>query len=272
MDLRLAWAELSACRRSPWVLLPWNATINSSLCSLSAIAASSDWLRPTLVLELLLAVTREASLACTLLVLLLLVLLLLLLLLVFAVCWAYCKLLLRVSLAGEVAVALLFLASTSSGNRSWIVFQSTVFMVQALPLLQQFSKLGQEFYATFFQAKCKKSTWIMLKTKGRPLATVYLISCLHFGHFFPHFVAAHFRHLMQKLRITRHRDQIVQLLECRILFFPLRAQIQNPQSAIHLSDYSLLIFSVSILIHLAHLTLLFRILKSLCIKTTPRVF
>lgn len=181
--LRLARAERSA--RSCCSRLPWNATLNSSLCNLKAMAASSDWLGPILLLKLLvsLSVTWEEAWAAFLLMLLLLMFVLLL----------FCsELLLWVLPPGGVAATalLLFRASTSSGNRSWIVFHSTVFMVQDLALLQQWRLPLRWRWSIFCSSRRRKSS-------GKD----YLISCLHFGHRFPHLLAADFKHLMQKLRI-----------------------------------------------------------------------
>lgn len=62
-------------------------------------------------------------------------------------------------LAEDDAIEVL-LASTSLGNKSWMVFHSTVLTVQDLELL---------------------------------------INCRHLGHRFPHLAAACFKHFMQKL-------------------------------------------------------------------------
>lgn len=150
--------------------------VNSSLCNRNANAASWSWLggNPVLVLKLIspplldipeglticLLITWEFILwgsrepdsglcnAGTLSVLLLEILEWLAIL---AGLWCSASLLFK-----NPAV---FLASTSLGNSSWIVFQGTVFTVQHLPLL---------------------------------------ISCLHLGHFFPYLSAADHKHFLQK--------------------------------------------------------------------------
>lgn len=158
MALKFALAkasELLYCSSAELLVL--KDSMNSSLCILNASAASSSWLGNSL-LELIswfLFGITEARTLCLLMereFLLSWLLgpdsgllsantldILLLEMLEWAVA-ALTGLLRRASLLFKAPAA--FLASISLGNRSWIVFQSTVFTVQDLPLLQISSLTG----------------------------------------------------------------------------------------------------------------------------------
>lgn len=182
--------------------VPLKASMNSSLCNLRANAASSSWLgiplllAPTsllntlegrrLLLTTLWSSTSSSWLDIALLLLALKSLLddtdaralrLLKLLDSFSLLWCSASRLFNAPAA--------FLASTSCGNRSCIVFQSTVFTVQDLPLLQSKTIKFEPQYQNL-----KNITGFNWK---------YLISCLHFGHLFPHLSAADLKHFLQKL-------------------------------------------------------------------------
>lgn len=94
-----------------------------------------------------------------------------------------------------------FLASTSCGNRSWIVFQRTVFTVQDLPLLQMASSKTEIKPTSTLHYSNANPHFDQLEI----LAEIpYLISCLHLGHLFPHLSAADRKHFLQKLQTKQH--------------------------------------------------------------------
>lgn len=215
MALKFALAnerELPGCS---W--FPLKASINSCLCSLRANAASTSWLAAPLLLLPLACLVNSCSrsslrnlwanaessswpkipLLLTLTSLFdtldgRMLRLLKSVLVLLSGLWRSASRLFKAPAA--------FLALTSWGKRSCIVFHSTVFTVQDLPLLQiHIIKHSVKKCATIIWTTHNKIS----RTDWLKISWIHLISCLHLGHFFPHLSAADRKHFLQKLQAKK---------------------------------------------------------------------